>query len=146
MAFVSSRIPLRVALRASTYLGRIQLQRATSPAFYSTSLVGENPVLVRDFIRSALYDPENGYFSKLAGPVGVLDKSIRFNQLQGRVAYMQLLDKLYKQHDIAWFTPVELFKPWYAHGIAEAIMRTADLSIPLKIYEIGGGSEHVQSA
>ncbi|XP_039122185.1 protein arginine methyltransferase NDUFAF7 homolog, mitochondrial isoform X1 [Dioscorea cayenensis subsp. rotundata] len=97
-------------------------------------------IKVRDFIRSALYDPENGYFSKLAGSVGFLDKSIRFNQLQGRVAYMKLLDKLYKQHDIAWFTPVELFKPWYAHGIAEAIMRTADLSIPLKIYEIGGGS------
>uniref|UniRef100_A0A2P2LFM5 Protein arginine methyltransferase NDUFAF7 n=1 Tax=Rhizophora mucronata TaxID=61149 RepID=A0A2P2LFM5_RHIMU len=31
-------------------------------------------------------------------------------------------------------------KPWYAHGIAEAIMRTANLSVPLKIYEIGGGS------
>ncbi|CAI9117763.1 OLC1v1019245C1 [Oldenlandia corymbosa var. corymbosa] len=30
--------------------------------------------------------------------------------------------------------------PWYAHGIAEAILRTANLSIPLKIYEIGGGS------
>lgn len=53
---------------------------------------------------------------------------------------MQHLDNLYKQHDIAWFTPVELFKPWYAYGIAEAIMRTANLSIPLKIFEIGGGS------
>lgn len=53
---------------------------------------------------------------------------------------MQHLNNLYKQRDIAWFTPVELFKPWYAHGIAEAILRTADLSVPLKIYEIGGGS------
>ncbi|PWA84951.1 S-adenosyl-L-methionine-dependent methyltransferase MidA (mitochondrion) [Artemisia annua] len=31
-------------------------------------------------------------------------------------------------------------KPWYAHGIAEAILRTSNLSFPLKIYEIGGGS------
>ncbi|XP_010926603.1 protein arginine methyltransferase NDUFAF7 homolog, mitochondrial isoform X2 [Elaeis guineensis] len=53
---------------------------------------------------------------------------------------MRHLKNLYKQHDIAWFTPVELFKPWYAYGIAEAIMRTANLSIPLKIFEIGGGS------
>ncbi|XP_012456126.1 uncharacterized protein LOC105777414 isoform X3 [Gossypium raimondii] len=53
---------------------------------------------------------------------------------------MKHLDKIYKQSGIAWFTPVELFKPWYAQGIAEAILRTANLSVPLKIYEIGGGS------
>ncbi|KMS98018.1 hypothetical protein BVRB_4g096460 [Beta vulgaris subsp. vulgaris] len=33
-----------------------------------------------------------------------------------------------------------LLQPWYAHGIAEAILRTANFSVPLKIYEIGGGS------
>lgn len=38
---------------------------------------------MRDFVRSALYDPNHGYFSKRAGPVGVLDASIRFNQLEG---------------------------------------------------------------
>lgn len=53
---------------------------------------------------------------------------------------MKHLDKLYKMHDIAWFTPVELFKPWYAYAIAASILRTANLSVPLKIYEIGGGS------
>ncbi|KAK8939246.1 hypothetical protein KSP39_PZI011290 [Platanthera zijinensis] len=37
---------------------------------------------VRDFIRAVLYDPKHGYFSKTAGPVGVLEKSIRFNQLK----------------------------------------------------------------
>ncbi|XP_072965122.1 protein arginine methyltransferase NDUFAF7 homolog, mitochondrial isoform X1 [Typha angustifolia] len=109
-------------------------------SFFSTDIVGDKPILVRDFIRSALYDPNHGYFSKLSGPVGMLERSIRFNQLEGRNAYMQYLDKLYKKHDIAWFTPVELFKPWYAYAIAEAIMRTANFSIPLKIYEIGGGS------
>ncbi|CAL9133288.1 unnamed protein product [Musa acuminata var. zebrina] len=108
--------------------------------FLSTDIVGDKPILVRDFIRSALYDPNHGYFSKMSGSVGQLESSIRFNQLQGRVAYRQRLSNLYRQHEISWFTPVELFKPWYAYGIAEAIMRTANLSIPLTIYEIGGGS------
>ncbi|KAJ4722985.1 Protein arginine methyltransferase NDUFAF7 [Melia azedarach] len=109
-------------------------------ALFSTHIVGDKPVLVRDFIHSALYDPKHGYFSQRSRSVGVLETSIKFNQLQGRKAYMKHLDKIYKQSDISWFTPVELFKPWYAHGIAEAIMRTANLSVPLKIYEIGGGS------
>ncbi|KAI0491318.1 hypothetical protein KFK09_025578 [Dendrobium nobile] len=109
-------------------------------AFFSTGFVGDKPLLVRDFIRAALYDTKNGYFSKPSGPVGVLEKSIRFSQIQGREAYLQYLDTIYKQHDVAWFTPVELFKPWYAHAIAEAILRTANLSVPLRIYEIGGGS------
>ncbi|KAF7132288.1 hypothetical protein RHSIM_Rhsim09G0055700 [Rhododendron simsii] len=149
------------------------------PAFFSTHIVGDTPILVislslslslslsphphyiclkfaifntqvRDFIRSALYDPNHGYFSQRSGSVGVLDKSIKFNQLEaespsyckdplieveaitGRKAYVQYLDTIYKKNDISWFTPVELFKPWYAHGIAESILRTANLSIPLK--------------
>ncbi|GAB2221765.1 hypothetical protein Droror1_Dr00012953 [Drosera rotundifolia] len=115
--------------------------RFTTVAFFSTRIVEDDkPVLVRDFIHSALYDPNHGYFSKRSGSVGVLDSSIKFNQLQGRKAYLQHLEKIYKQSDISWFTPVELFKPWYAHGIAEAILRTTSLSFPLKIYEIGGGS------
>jgi len=28
----------------------------------------------------------------------------------GRKAYMKHLDKIYKQSDVSWFTPVELFK------------------------------------
>ncbi|XP_039040150.1 uncharacterized protein LOC120178359 [Hibiscus syriacus] len=107
---------------------------------FSTHIVGEKPILVRDFVHSALYDRNHGYFSQRSGAVGVLERSIKFNQLEGRKAYMKHVDKIYKQSGIAWFTPVELFKPWYAQGIAEAIMRTANLSVPLKIYEIGGGS------
>uniref|UniRef100_A0A804N8T7 Protein arginine methyltransferase NDUFAF7 n=1 Tax=Zea mays TaxID=4577 RepID=A0A804N8T7_MAIZE len=120
--------------------GALRVRWVTAALFSSGILAGNKPILVRDFVRSALYDPNHGYFSKRAGPVGVLDASIRFNQLEGRSAYIQHLDKLYKKHDIAWFTPVELFKPWYAYTIAASILRTANLSVPLKIYEIGGGS------
>ncbi|ESQ36437.1 hypothetical protein EUTSA_v10007628mg [Eutrema salsugineum] len=110
-------------------------------ALFSThKLIGDEPVLVRDFIHTALYDPKHGYFSQRSRSVGVLERSINFNQLEGRKAYIKLLENVYKQSDISWFTPVELFKPWYAHGIAEAILRTTNLSVPLKIYEIGGGS------
>lgn len=42
-----------------------------------------NLMQVRDFIRSALYDPYHGYFSQRSGSVGVLENSIKFNQLQG---------------------------------------------------------------
>uniref|UniRef100_A0A0A0LZS9 Protein arginine methyltransferase NDUFAF7 n=1 Tax=Cucumis sativus TaxID=3659 RepID=A0A0A0LZS9_CUCSA len=111
-----------------------------SGSHFSTHIVGDDPVLVRDFIHSALYDQNHGYFAQRSRSVGVLEHSIKFNQLEGRKAYMRYLDKIYKQSDVSWFTPVEIFKPWYAHGIAEAIMRTANLSVPLKIYEIGGGS------
>ncbi|KAL6227910.1 hypothetical protein ACLB2K_001864 [Fragaria x ananassa] len=86
-----------------------ELWALPSQALFSTHIVGEKPVLVRDFIHSALYDPRHG-----------------------RKAYMKYLDKIYKGSEISWFTPVEIFKPWYAHGIAEAIMRTANLSVPLK--------------
>lgn len=111
-----------------------------SSALFSTHIVGDTPILVRDFIHKALYDPNVGYFSQKSASVGVLDSSIKFNRLEGRKAYMNHLDKIYKQSDVSWFTPVELFKPWYAHGIAESILRTTNLSVPLKIYEIGGGS------
>uniref|UniRef100_A0A803LZB5 Protein arginine methyltransferase NDUFAF7 n=1 Tax=Chenopodium quinoa TaxID=63459 RepID=A0A803LZB5_CHEQI len=117
-----------------------ELKWRISAAYFSSHVDVNQPLLVRDFIHAALYDPEHGYFSKRSASVGVLDSSINFNQLQGRKAYLQHLNKVYKQSEVSWFTPVELFKPWYAHGIAEAILRTANLSVPLKIYEIGGGS------
>uniref|UniRef100_A0A2P2LFL8 Uncharacterized protein MANES_15G053200 n=1 Tax=Rhizophora mucronata TaxID=61149 RepID=A0A2P2LFL8_RHIMU len=79
-------------------------------ALFSTHMVGDRPMLVRDFIHSALYDAKHGYFSQLSRSVGVLERSIRFNQLEGRKAYIDHLDKIYKQSDISWFTPVELFK------------------------------------
>lgn len=128
------------ACRRYASITRLHSHSRQALSFFSTSIVGEEPILVREFIKSALYDPNHGYFAQRPGSVGLLEQSIKFNQLEGRRAYMQYLDDIYKKNDIAWFTPVELFKPWYAHGIAEAIMRTANFSVPLKIYEIGGGA------
>jgi hypothetical protein len=58
-------------------------------------LVGASCAQVRDFVRSALYDPNHGYFSKRSGPVGVLDSSIRFNQLDGNPPFYLLLGSFY---------------------------------------------------
>ncbi|XP_068660810.1 protein arginine methyltransferase NDUFAF7 homolog, mitochondrial [Aristolochia californica] len=143
MAFRYKRPPLLLpylGVRTARVFTRDSEFTCSYRAAFSTDIIGEEPILVRDFIHSALYDPNHGYFSRRSGSVGVLDKSIKFGSLEGRKDYVKYLNNLYRMHDISWFTPVELFKPWYAHGIAEAIMRTADLSIPLKIYEIGGGS------
>ncbi|KAM2404239.1 hypothetical protein EV1_031244 [Malus domestica] len=137
-ALHAQRLPLLFHNRPRVKLCELWASPFEAP--FSTNVVGDKPILVRDFIHSALYDPKHGYFSQRSKSVGVLQRAIKFNQLEGRKAYMKYLEKIYKESDVSWFTPVEIFKPWYAHGIAEAIMRTANLSVPLKIYEIGGGS------
>uniref|UniRef100_A0A7I4ESK1 Protein arginine methyltransferase NDUFAF7 n=1 Tax=Physcomitrium patens TaxID=3218 RepID=A0A7I4ESK1_PHYPA len=97
-------------------------------------------LLVRDYIHSALYEPHKGYFAAKSNAVGAIAEPIRFDRIPGRAAYNEYLSKLYKQHDIAWFTPVEVFQPWYGYAVAEYILRTMDPSAPLKIYEVGGGT------
>eukprot|EP01018_Ginkgo_biloba_P025880 Gb_25510 [translate_table: standard] len=49
----------------------------------SADIVKDRPILVREFIHSALYDPQFGYFAKRSGAVGLLEKAIQFNQLEG---------------------------------------------------------------
>ncbi|KAJ7561269.1 hypothetical protein O6H91_03G021100 [Diphasiastrum complanatum] len=97
-------------------------------------------VLVRNFIGAALYDPMVGYFSNKFEVVGALREPLQFNVFEGRKAYMKYLDNLYRQNDISWFTPVEVFQPWYAYAIGEYILRCHDSKLPLMIYEIGGGT------
>jgi len=97
-------------------------------------------VLVRDYIHSALYQPHTGYFTAKSDAVGAMSEPIRFDRFQGRAAYNEFLSGLYKQHGAAWFTPGEVFQPWYGYAVAEYILRTMDPSSPLKIYEIGGGT------
>lgn len=97
-------------------------------------------MLVRDFIHDALYHPRHGYFSAKSEAVGMLPEPISFNRFTGRRQYMQYLDELYKQNDISWFTPAEIFKPWYGHALAKYMIRSHNPKFPLKIFEIGGGT------
>ncbi|KAI5064689.1 hypothetical protein GOP47_0019384 [Adiantum capillus-veneris] len=99
-----------------------------------------SPVLVRDFIRDALYHPNHGYFSVNSGAVGILPEPMVFSSFRGRRHYMQRLSELYRQNDISWFTPVELFKPWYGFALARYILKSHNSKFPLQIFEIGGGT------
>ena len=42
---------------------------------------------VRDFIHSALYDANHGYFAQRSRSVGVMERSIKFNQLEGTPSF-----------------------------------------------------------
>ncbi|KAH7302780.1 hypothetical protein KP509_23G086700 [Ceratopteris richardii] len=53
---------------------------------------------------------------------------------------MQRLSDLYKESDVSWFTPVELFKPWYGYALANYILKNYNSKFPLQIFEIGGGT------
>ncbi|KAL2631104.1 hypothetical protein R1flu_015790 [Riccia fluitans] len=100
----------------------------------------EDSVLVRDFIYSALYDEKQGYFAARSGAVGELPAPINFSLLEGQRDYTQYLDNLYKRGDSSWFTPVELFQPYYGFALAKFILQTHGSVNPLRIYEIGGGT------
>lgn len=114
--------PTTLLCRSLLRLRLVLTKSSHSPTFStlseSASVNADRPVLVRDFIHDALYHPHHGYFSAKSEAVGMLPEPILFNHFTGRRHYMQYLDELYKQHDISWFTPAELFK----------------------IFEIGGGT------
>jgi hypothetical protein len=48
-----------------------------------SALQHKKSVLVRDYIHSALYDPQSGYFSAKAEAVGTISEPIQFSLLQG---------------------------------------------------------------
>ncbi|XP_024527707.1 uncharacterized protein LOC9635014 isoform X2 [Selaginella moellendorffii] len=102
--------------------------------------IGDKPLLVRDYIRQALYHPKFGYFSSRPDVVGSMREPLDFSGISGRFAYRKHIAELYKQNDMSWFTPVELFQPWYGFAVAEYILQTMNPQFPLKIYEIGGGT------
>ncbi|GJP30605.1 hypothetical protein CLOM_g4130 [Closterium sp. NIES-68] len=96
-------------------------------------------VLVRDFIHASLYHPTEGYFVSNAAAVGALAKPISFRQLAGRREWEALQRSLYASADTAWFTPSELFQPWYGYAVLDFILSSHSSATPLKIYEVGGG-------
>lgn len=108
------------------------------------------PELVRDFIHDCLYNPEIGYFQRHVNIFSTRSHtSIPFRTLRDQDDYNKLVYGMYaaqtkpgqKFHQL-WHTPSELFRPWYAQGIAEWALKggqTCD-SDPLIIYEVGPGN------
>ncbi|KAF0396577.1 DUF185-domain-containing protein [Gigaspora margarita] len=108
-------------------------------------------MLVRDFIDDSLYNPNYGYFSKQA-IIFSPEKEIEFNKIKDNLEFMNLVAKMYKQHEVpldvtnkvsrqVWHTSTELFKPWYGYAIAKYVVTEYKLSgspsHDLIIYELG---------
>jgi len=102
--------------------------------------------LLRDFIREALYNRTDGYFTQPSNnPVGVMSKPIPFHALLGQEDYARVLAGRYAQLASQWLTPVEIFRPHYANAIARYILEQhacgqLDSDSDLTIYELGGGT------
>ncbi|KAI6354064.1 hypothetical protein MCOR25_008772 [Pyricularia grisea] len=111
-------------------------------------------MLTRDFIQDSLYNPNYGYFSKqvvIFSPGEPFD----FPALRDENDFHSLLSQRYTdfEDDLdktqpsdtrqLWFTPTELFRPYYGEAIARYLMANYVLtSYPyhdLIIYEMGAG-------
>ena len=98
------------------------------------------PLLLRDFLFDRLYHPRCGYFTARHGSVGALPSPLPFKHLLNRAEYIARVEAAYREAGVSWFTPVELFQPWYARALARHILRLHGASAaPLRVYELGGG-------
>ena len=121
---------------------------------YSVRYNSTNPastILTRDFIYSALYHSDTGYFTNIELPVITQPSiSLNFTNFFGKQEYQYQLQQIYKASRNGWLTPVEIFAPWYSYAIATYIIqhhlhrikqnKLSLQSTPLIIYEIGGGN------
>jgi hypothetical protein len=98
-------------------------------------------MLVRKFIGMRLAE----YYSQPAHRVvgtTPFEHGINFKNLWGGSwQWRRKLKRLYKQQDGQWLTPVELFRPYYSHilanFIAEAFRDSTEDS--LEVFDLGGG-------
>ncbi|KAL0028989.1 hypothetical protein WJX77_009984 [Trebouxia sp. C0004] len=97
-------------------------------------------ILARDWISESLYSLEHGYFNTAASPVGQLPDPLPFQQLAGQQAYLQTLRLWYDKLQVSWLTPAEIFRPFYGHALAVALLEKLPPKQPLDIIEVGGGS------
>lgn len=95
-------------------------------------------MLVREFIRRALYAPAKGYFERTDAIVS--DAGIAFKRLLGEWHYRRQLHRLFSAKNEAWLTPVEIFAPHYSQALARHILARRDPAHPLRVFEVGGGN------
>ena len=132
-------------LLTATQEARAYFQRQGRRACSTQS--SPEPMLVRDFIHRALYAPDRGYFVQKS-VIGRQPAPMDFPNLLGQWEYMSKLRELYDadENSEAWFTPVEIFQPWYSYGLADYMLthynhlRRRRRGLKLRIFEIGAGS------
>ena len=122
--------------------------------------------LLRAYLHRALCDrASGGYFANPSPPVGEMRSPIAFPALLGADDYQRALRARYDQLAAQWLTPVEIFKPHYARALANHVLErharfeaerlaldaSASASaaspsssrpprLPLRVYELGGGT------
>ncbi|KAK3945437.1 DUF185-domain-containing protein [Diplogelasinospora grovesii] len=111
-------------------------------------------MLMRDFIEDGLYNPQYGYFSKqvvIFSPGEPFD----FPSLKDELEFHSLLSRRYTEFEDKldavspsdtrqlWYTPTELFRPYYGEAIARYLVANYKLTTypyhDLIIYEMGAG-------
>jgi len=111
-------------------------------------------MLMRDFIDDSLYNPHYGYFSKQA-VIFSAGEPFDFPALQDETEFNALLSRRYVEFEDAldavspsdtrqlWYTPTELFRPYYGEAIARYLVENYKLTTypyhDLIIYEMGAG-------
>lgn len=111
------------------------------------------PELVRHFIHDALYNETDGYFQRHVNIFAGNGHCLDFASLRDRDDYARRLAQMYREQSRPaetfyqlWHTPSELFRPWYARGLARFILdwhgnrAHSQANDPLIIFEIGPGN------
>ncbi len=111
-------------------------------------------MLMRDFIEDSLYNPHYGYFSKQV-VIFTPGEPFHFPALKDELEFHALLSRRYVEFEDAldakqpsdtrqlWYTPTELFRPYYGEAIARYLVANYKLTTypyhDLIIYEMGAG-------
>ncbi|KAK5663739.1 hypothetical protein OQA88_4170 [Cercophora sp. LCS_1] len=111
-------------------------------------------MLMRNFIEDSLYNPHYGYFSKQV-VIFSPGEPFHFPLLKDEVEFQDILSRRYVEFEDAldavapsdtrqlWFTPTELFRPYYGEAIARYLVANYKLTTypyhDLIIYEMGAG-------
>ncbi|KAK0630169.1 S-adenosyl-L-methionine-dependent methyltransferase [Bombardia bombarda] len=112
-------------------------------------------MLMRDFIEDSLYNPNYGYFSKQVVIFTPGDEPFDFPNIDDETEFQNDLTRRYVKFEdqldeIApsdtrqlWYTPTELFSPYYGEAIARYLVDNYKLTTypyhDLIIYEMGAG-------
>ncbi|PJF17004.1 hypothetical protein PSACC_03180 [Paramicrosporidium saccamoebae] len=117
----------------------------SSNAAFSGLKLTRSAELVREFIHDSLYNERDGYFQRHVNIFSANNGPLPFTELRDHEEYSRRLYEMYKEQTSAlkfyqlWHTPSELFRPWYAQGLAEYVKRQAR-NDPVIIYEVGPGN------
>ncbi|KAK0733523.1 S-adenosyl-L-methionine-dependent methyltransferase [Lasiosphaeria miniovina] len=111
-------------------------------------------MFMRDFIEDSLYNPHYGYFSQQV-VIFSPGEPFEFPNLRDEMEFHELLSKRYRAFEDRldeaapsdtrqlWYTPTELFRPYYGEAIARYLVDNYKLTTypydDLIIYEMGAG-------